>query len=98
MPASPPPSSQTLGAGESFNYCHYDLEISAVRRGLQSAGLYLHRAQGSGREERGEEGMKTNIPSPKPQITSLCVTATVDCDAKGKTGNFEIHISCQTFE
>ena len=88
MPALPP-FSQTLGAGESFNYCHYDLEISACSAAVS---ICIERKEVEG--EKGErEGMKTNIPSPKPQITSLCVT--VECDAKRKTGNFEIHISCK---
>ena len=44
---------------------------------------YLHsaQAQGSGRKgerERGEMKMKTNIPSPKPEITLGCVTTESD--------------------
>ena len=83
MPASPAPS-QTLGAGESFNYCHYDLEISARWQTLRPEAVYLHRAPASAEvEERGEKGMKTNIPSRKPQIT-LRLRVTTECDAKEK--------------
>ena len=73
VPVSPP-LSQTLGAGESFNYCHYDLEISAARRGAACSSAAVSICIEREEVEEGKKGMKTNIPSPKPQITPRRVT------------------------